>query len=179
VRTTGEGARFADWWARRLTAHCFDDIPQGLFTDQRWCDHVPAFFERVHILRDPGFNVASWNLSQRKVSVGRDGVIRVNGAPLRFWHFTKLGPTGEAMTRRYAGANHAVYEIWNWYKRQIGEAAAPEVPARWWAHGAFADGAPIPKAARIRYRDDAALQGRFPDPFRSGPGSYQEWLACG
>ena len=62
-RTDGEGARFAQWWSDRLLAFCYDDIPSGLFVDQRWCDHVPALFDRVKILRDPGYNIASWNLS--------------------------------------------------------------------------------------------------------------------
>ena len=109
VRAAGEGLRFAEWWKDRLLEFCYDDIPSGLFVDQKWCDHVPALFEKVGVVRDPGCNVASWNLSQRKVEIGRDGAITVNGAPLRFWHFTKLGPTGDAMTRRYAQGARAVH----------------------------------------------------------------------
>jgi hypothetical protein len=115
----GEGARFARWWNDRLLDYCYDDMPNGMFVDQRWCDHVPALFDRVKIIRDPGYNVASWNLSTRTVTVEKDGRITVNGAPLRFWHFTKLGPLGDTMTRRYAGRNFPVYEIWSWYKRLV------------------------------------------------------------
>jgi hypothetical protein len=176
VRTTGEGARFADWWAERLLEFCYDDIPNGVFVDQRWCDHAPALFDRLKVIRDPGYNVASWNLSTRKVAIGKDGAITVNGAPLRFWHFTKLGPTGDAMTRRYAGDNFEVYEIWNWYKRQIDQTTDAAIPARWWAYGRYADGAAIEKADRVLYRERADLQAAFPDPFQSGPGSYQQWL---
>lgn len=61
VAGTGEGRRFAAWWRDRLLEFCFDDIPNGIFVDQRWCDLAPAFFEGVHVLRDPGYNVASWN----------------------------------------------------------------------------------------------------------------------
>jgi hypothetical protein len=178
VRTEGEGARFARWWAERLRAFCYDDIPAGLFTDQRWCDHVPAFFERVKVLRDPGCNVASWNISRRRVEIGRDGAIRVNGAILRFWHFTKLGRVGEAMTRRYAGDNHAVYEIWNWYKRRVEECAAAGVPDRWWAYGAYADGTPVEKRHRVLYRERSDLQAAFPQPFASGEGTFQAWLGA-
>ncbi|WP_091735149.1 hypothetical protein [Phenylobacterium immobile] len=177
VRTTGEGARFADWWAERLLNFCYDDIPNGLFVDQRWCDHAPALFDRLKVIRDPGYNVASWNLSTRTVAIGKDGAITVNGRPLRFWHFTKLGPTGDAMTRRYAGGNFEVYEIWNWYKRQIDETTDPAIPARWWAYGVYADGAAIAKADRVLYRERADLQTAFPDPFQSGLGTYQQWLA--
>src|SRR5205807_5723505 len=53
VSTRSEARRFAAWWSRRLLLFCRDDIPRGLFVDQRWCDHVPSFFENVHVLRDP------------------------------------------------------------------------------------------------------------------------------
>jgi hypothetical protein len=176
IRTQGEGARFAKWWNDRLLSYCYDDIPLGLFVDQRWCDHVPALFDRVKIIRDPGYNVASWNLSQRKVAVGKDGSITVNGHPLRFWHFTKLGPLGDTMTKRYAGSNFPVYEIWSWYKRQVAAATDPGIPDRWWAYGTYADGAPIEKAHRVLYRERADLQAAYPDPYAAGPGSFREWL---
>lgn len=177
IRTTGEGARFAKWWNDRLLSYCYDDIPQGLFVDQRWCDHVPALFDGVKILRDPGYNVASWNLSQRKVAVEKDGRITVNGHPLRFWHFTKLGPLGDTMTKRYAGSNFPVYEIWAWYKREVAAATEEAIPDRWWAYGTYADGAPIERAHRLLYRERADLQAAYPDPYAAGPGSFRDWLA--
>lgn len=175
IRTSGEGARFAKWWNDRLLDFCYDDIPNGLFVDQRWCDHVPALFDRVRVIRDPGYNVASWNLSTRTVTIGKDGAITVNGAPLRFWHFTKLGEIADAMTRRYAGDNYPVYEIWSWYKRQVAAATDPGIPAGWWAYGVYADGAPIERAQRLLYRERPDLQRAFPDPFAAGDGSYRAW----
>lgn len=177
IRTTGEGARFAQWWNDRLLTHCYDDIPRGLFVDQRWCDHVPALFDRVKVVRDPGYNVASWNLSRRKLSVGKDGQILVNGHPLRFWHFTKLGEVGDSMTRRYAGDNFPVYELWSWYKREIARTTDAAIPPRWWAYGVYADGRPIERSHRLFYRDRADLQARFPDPYAAGPEGYRAWLA--
>ena len=79
VANTAEGKRFAAWWRDRLLQFCFDDIPSGLFTDQRWCDLVPAFFSNVHVLRDSGYNVASWNLSRRPISIEKDGSLRAGG----------------------------------------------------------------------------------------------------
>lgn len=178
IRTTGEGARFAKWWNDRLLEFCYDDIPNGIFVDQRWCDHVPALFDKVKVVRDPGYNIASWNLSTRKVAIGKDGQVMVNGDhPLRFWHFTKLGPTGDVMTKKYAGDNYPVYEIWNWYKRQVGEATDPTIPERYWAYDAYADGTKIEKKHRVLYRERGDLQTSFPDPFAAGPGTYRHWLA--
>lgn len=176
VRTRGDGVRFARWWNDRLLEFCHDDIPRGLFVDQRWCDHVPAFFRGFGILRDPGYNVASWNLSRRKIAINRDGSVTVNASPLRFWHFTKLGPIGDTMTRRYAGDNYQVHEIWNWYRRLIAQASDPRIPAGYWAYGTFADGTPIQKGHRELYRSRGDLKTAFPQPFDSGPGTYQAWL---
>lgn len=178
IRTTGEGARFAKWWNDRLLDFCYDDIPNGIFVDQRWCDHVPALFDKVKVVRDPGYNIASWNLSQRTVAIGKDGQVMVNGDhPLRFWHFTKLGPTGDVMTKKYAGDNYPVYEIWNWYKRQVGAATDPTIPERYWAYDAYADGTKIEKKHRVLYRERGDLQASFPDPFAAGRGTYRHWLA--
>ena len=176
IRTHGEGARFASWWKDRLLEFCYDDIPAGLFVDQKWCDHVPALFDRVGVVRDPGYNVASWNISQRTVEIGRDGAITVNGSPLRFWHFTKLGATGDTMTRRYAGDNHAVYEIWRWYKEQVDAARDPIIPEPYWAYGAYSDGTPIQKAHRLIWRGRADLRAQIADPFGAEAGGFLSWL---
>ncbi|HEY9217453.1 MAG TPA: hypothetical protein VIO94_05340 [Phenylobacterium sp.] len=174
VRTHGEGAKFAQWWSRMLRDWCYDDIPAGLFTDQRWCDHIPSFFDNYQVLRDPGYNVASWNVSRRKVDIGHDGEITVNGSPLRFWHFTKLGPLGDAMTQKYAGDNFQVYEIWDWYRRQVRQARLEGCPPRYWAYGSYSDGTPIDKAHRVIYRTRPDLQAAFPEPFDAG--GFKRWL---
>ncbi len=57
-----------------------------MFTDQRWVDFVPSFFDH-HILKDPGYNVAYWNLHGREVFNDGDRYL-VNGVPLRFFHFS-------------------------------------------------------------------------------------------
>ena len=176
LRSSGEGHRMAHWWNDRLLSFCYDDISGGLFVDQRWCDHVPSFFERVTILRDPGLNVASWNLSHRKISLDNRGRVLVNGSPLGFWHFTKLGNVGDTMTRRYAKDNFSVYELWAWYRKQVADATSNSIPAGYWAFGNFESGVSIPKVARELYRHRADLQQAFGNPYESGSGSFEEWL---
>lgn len=176
VKNDTEGNKFADWWADRLKDWCHDRLDIGVFVDQKWCNLVPCFFDRVYIDRDCGYNVASWNLSQRHISIDRLGELRSNDKLLRFFHFTKLGDVGDAMTLRYAKQSIAVFEMWHWYKREVIKASEAKIPHGWWYYGCFEDGVKIPKVARRLYRDRTDLRRSFPKPYKVGSGSYQEWL---
>ncbi|WP_244530569.1 hypothetical protein [Salaquimonas pukyongi] len=176
IRNDDVGKDCVRWWSKRCKSFCYDAKDKGLFVDQKWCDLIPAFFERVHILRDPGYNIASWNLNRRKITASKDGQFVVNGEfPIRFYHFTKLGPIGDTMTRRYAGDNTEVYELWAWYKRCIAEATDDRIPDRWWHYGVYSSGSQIPKDARVLYRDREDLIDHFPNPFDSSNGGYEAW----
>ena len=169
-----EGLRFARWWRDRLVAFCYDDVPNGLFTDQRWCDHIPSFFRGVHILRDTGYNVASWNLSQRPVTIEVDGSILAGGRPLRFFHFTKVSGPGPVMLERYCGGRLEMFEVLTWYLRRLAVHNLKDVPPGWWAYGRYADGTTISREHRVAYRTQPALRARYPHPFSSGPAMFNE-----
>ena len=171
-----EGNRFASWWDDRLRDWCHDRLDTGLFVDQKWCNLVPCLFDRVKILRDPGYNVASWNLSHRKMSFNAEGMALINGRPLRFYHFTKFGPVGEFMTKRYAGDNTEIFELWRWYGAELSKTTATEIPKGWWYYGTFDNGKTVPKEARELYRDRRDLQTEFPHPFHTEGNSYFRWL---
>lgn len=176
IRNDSHGRAMAKWWSDRLLEHCIDDRAAGIFVDQKWCDLIPAMFDQVMIVRDPGYNVASWNLSNRRISIDATGSCFVNGSPLRFYHFTKLGPVGDMMTRKYAQDNVEVYELWSWYKRMIDKLSEPAIPNGWWFYGQFDNGVKIPRSARLLYRERPELAQEFPDPFRSEGASYFAWL---
>lgn len=165
VANRGDGRRFTDWWEKRLLGWCHDNVPSGVFVDQKWCDHVPGLFGSVLVLRDPGCNVASWNLSQRRISVDERGRILSNGEPLRFYHFTKLGPIGDTMTQRYARDNTEVYELWTWYRHRVMGFMDKRIPKDWWAYGRYADGQHIPPEHRKLFRSRLDLKRGFRDPF--------------
>ena len=86
-----QSLEFLDWWASRLTKYCVVDHDRGFFVDQRWVDLVPGRFPGVHVNRDPGCNVAYWNLYHREVTREGDRWT-VNGKPLRFFHFSGYSP---------------------------------------------------------------------------------------
>ena len=55
-----------EWWAERLRRDCIIDVPNQLFTDQRWIDMAVGIFP-VHIERSTSYNVAYWNLDHRRL----------------------------------------------------------------------------------------------------------------
>jgi len=88
----GKSCRYLlDWWMSKLYRDCIVDVANGLFVDQKWIDLVPAFFPDVCILHDPTYNVAYWNLHERRLSGNMDGW-RVDGKPLSFFHFSGYIP---------------------------------------------------------------------------------------
>lgn len=175
VSNVPEGYRFACWWRDRLMQFCHDDVPNGLFTDQRWCDLVPALFAGVGILRDPGYNVASWNLGNRPISLTPEGEIRAGSSILRFFHFTKVNSVGESMLEKYSFDRTEVFELLRWYRERLSVHAARGLPPGWWAYGAFNNGEPIKRAQRLIWRNRGDLRARFADPFETGPGKFLEW----
>ncbi|UJW85855.1 hypothetical protein [Devosia sp. SL43] len=166
VAGTEEGKRFARWWRDRLMHFCFDDVPSGLFTDQKWCNHAPVFFPGIATLRHPGYNVASWNLSQRPIEIALDGVITAAGSPLRFFHFTKITHVGELMIERYSGDRLAVFEILKWYKDRL-RLNGTSVPSGWWHYGKYLNGTPITAADRNIHRVLRDQQRHLANPFAS------------
>jgi glycosyltransferase involved in cell wall biosynthesis len=82
---------FLRWWQGRMKKYCFVAFDQGLFVDQRWVDLVPARFSSTFIHRDPGCDVAYWNLPNRRIEQ-KDGILTVNGSPLKFYHFSGFSP---------------------------------------------------------------------------------------
>jgi hypothetical protein len=166
VAATDVGHDFAEWWSRRVYHFCRADIPNGLFTDQRWIDLVPAFFSGVAIMRSSRHNVATWNITTRELSLSKSGQYLVDGEPLGFYHFTGFDSGAHhIMATKNGGGNPVVHQLVNWYAKQIKGLAHDPLAKEPWAYGAYSDGTKITKAQRLVYRERTDLQGRFPDPF--------------
>jgi len=177
VRASEEGLRFAKWWEKRLLYFCYDDVPQGLFTDQRWCDFVPVFFPTSHIVRDIGCNVATWNISYRPITKN-GGKYLAGGEPLRFYHFTGFdsGNNFNELLTRFAKGYPAAFELWEDYGRMLAKHGHDDSSLHHWAFAAFDNGHVISKHARQAYRNNYDLQQQFSDPFASdNTESYFHW----
>ena len=87
LRNTPSVRAFLQWWGRRLEKDCVIRLEDGLFVDQKWADLRPAFVPGTRILHHPGYNVAYWNLPQRRITRKVDRWF-ANDQPLRFVHFS-------------------------------------------------------------------------------------------
>lgn len=174
VAATEIGHDFADWWSKRVYHFCRADIPNGLFTDQRWIDLVPAFFSGVAIMRSSRHNVATWNLTTRELSLSESGHYLVDNEPLGFYHFTGFDSGAHRiMAAKNAGNNPTVHQLVNWYAKQTENLAQDPLAKEPWAYGTYTDGTTISKAQRLVYRERTDLQAAFPDPFDST--TYLAW----
>jgi hypothetical protein len=177
VAARPEGQRFAQFWAERCYYFCRSEIHNGIFTDQRWCDLVPAFFDDVAVSRSARHNTAPWNLSQR--SLNKNGEqFQVGDEPLGFYHFTGFDSGAHMLaSSKIMHKNPAVAELIAWYQTSIAQLAKDPLSQTPWRYGKFPDGSTISKAQRFLYRQRSDLQQAFPDPFDADQGQrLQGWF---
>lgn len=185
VKNSDVGHALAQWWSERLRLFCVEDLKDGLFTDQKWMNHVPSMFDGVNILKNPRFNVATWNLIARHVHGTSLEDLKVFDEPLGFYHFTGFD-SGAHQKEALANAkgNATVQMMIDWYKREISGAQQDPVSRLPWHYGYYSDGTPIAKRHRQLYRRKQQLQHRYPNPFDATgaprddgrPTSFLRWL---
>ena len=178
VANTEEGRRFAAWWASRLYHFCRSEIHNGLFTDQKWIDLVPALFDGVAVCRSPRHNVATWNLTTRTLAEDSDSNYAVDGEPLGFYHFTGFDSGAHRiMASRNAPGNAAVSKLVDWYDRSTRDLSQDPLSAVPWAYGTYSNGQPITKVHRFIFRERLDLQRAFNDPFdATGENNFLAWV---
>ena len=178
VANTAEGRSFAQWWSERTYHFCRAEVPNGLFTDQKWINFAPIFFDGVAILKSSRHNVATWNITTRRFTGNvRDG-FEVDGEPLGFYHFTGFDSGAHRlMAVKNALGNTALQDLIGWYEREIASKPGDPVNRQPWAFANFADGTPILPRHRWLYRDRLDLQAAFPDPYLAGGDelTFLEW----
>ncbi|MGE0639754.1 MAG: hypothetical protein AB7G12_00755 [Thermoanaerobaculia bacterium] len=174
--------RFLEWWRDHLEGDCRLAPAEGLHDDQRWLDLVPGAFEGVGICRDPGVNMAYWNLRERGLVLAGDGWRTGDGGVAKLAHFSGFDANRPDVVTRHdptitvdnLGVDPRLFrEYANWLqqeKESLGPAAEYEFER-------FTNGVPIPAVAREifhRLGDGASV---FGDPFRTdGESSYFDWL---
>ncbi|HEX5720725.1 MAG TPA: hypothetical protein VF179_31515 [Thermoanaerobaculia bacterium] len=161
---------FLTWWQDRVFAHCRHDVAKGMHWEQRWIDLVPALFEDVCILRDPGANVGHWNLPERDSLSCR--LLRFSG----FSPDDPMAPTKYSTRLTMADLGPAA-ALFDRYRTLLEESGYHETRIWPYAYGSFDNGVAVPDLARRMYLDLGEEAAAFGDPLQSGsPNSYFQWL---
>jgi hypothetical protein len=186
----GAGAQpFLDFWMERLSRECRVDVARNLFVDQRWIDFVPSVFGG-HVLRDPSYNVAYWNLDHRDLRWTQDGY-RVDGLPLHFFHFSGFDASASSLLSKWQGSRPRVLlsehpdlaRICAEYAAAVRAATRGGESDTRYGFADLPNGVPIDGEMRELYRqrlEAAESRGAAPppDPFTAeGADEFLEW-AC-
>ena len=98
IKNDKYGIEATTWWCKKLTNQCKNKPAKGLFVDQKWIDFIPAYFPKVVLISSHlGLNVATWNLSERKVSYIQNtwyvsDIKQSKTYKLLFFHFSRYSP---------------------------------------------------------------------------------------
>jgi len=178
VNNSEQGYEFLSWWNERLIFDCVSDVENNLFTDQRWIDFVPSYFE-FSIIRNYGYNVAYWNLHERKLSK-IDGVIHANEDQLGFFHFSGFNPNTPWILSKHVADNPRVVISSNSLLKELTQNYGRSAVEYGWnikssieyGYSRFNEKITLTHRIRKRYRLDviAATKGKceFP-PLANGP----------
>ena len=102
VNDSKEAIDFLTWWNERCMNLCFFETQFGLSTDQKWISIAPCFFPNIKIIFDKGYNMAFWNIQERRLTKS-EGKYWVNDeTPLTFFHFSSFNTVQpELVSTRY------------------------------------------------------------------------------
>lgn len=182
IAKRGDWQRMLQWWQSHLYSEGFSDATNGMFTDQRWIDLVPSLFDKVHILRNPAYNIAYWNFKTRQLHTDSSGRYLVDGEPLVFFHFSGYSVKQPDVVSKHQNRftfdnlNDTYRRIFHEYHQimvENGYHKAIEFP---YAYGEFEDGVKITAPVRTCLREYDLKGEVWGNPFDiQQPDNFREW----
>jgi hypothetical protein len=164
VNRSEESRRFIDWWAERLYLFCYNDMVNGVFTDQKWVDLAPCFFD-VHILKHRGYDFGPWSLLDAGM-YEENGQVYIQGDPLRFIHFSGYGESIDKCIREWLPENpHPFRSLYTEYSADHDETDKDQFSAISWSYDYYFSGQKINSKVRLKYRKDYDLMFSIENPF--------------
>ncbi|MCX6715598.1 MAG: glycosyl transferase [Candidatus Taylorbacteria bacterium] len=115
------------WWKDRVIEWCFDRYENGKFGDQLYLNDWTTRFNGVHVLKNPGANVASWNIE----------AFRCSQARLIFYHFhgLKIYRSSNGKIRAYPSTVHDCLIYKPYLQVMEGAYQSISVPQPGWSFG--------------------------------------------
>lgn len=191
LRKSVTAARFVEWWADHLKSECLLERDAGLFVDQKWIDLVPGCFDSVLIMRNPGHNVAYWNLHERYLE--QDEAVyreRNSGQRVSFFHFSGFDPADLDSIYKYHIKNPFsparskkrltlrerpdLLPLFQRYLQLLQMQNVKTFAAIPYAYATYNNGDLISSLERSLYLSTDDWSQSDQDPFRVGPNSFNE-----
>lgn len=161
---------FISWWENWLIEYCFIDYPNGIFTDQKVMDQAPIYFDNIVSISHPGYNVATWNLWYRHLTIHNEFLYAVNDQALRFFHHSGSNSTArmEQITN-YKSSNPLAIQIAESYNEKLKDCDSLLAMNSDWSYGYFEDGSQISDDTRKKYRhnENRSVLSPFKDRYLS------------
>lgn len=179
---------FVSFLQERLRRECRFDMAAMRVNEQRWLDFVPSLFP-CRVVRDPGVDVAYWNLHERPLA-RRGGHLFAGDGPLRCFHFSSFDPRMETVAGRYEvrarprvsrGRDPLLDELCAEYAARLFEEGFADLHRTPFAFDSLPDGTPVYDSMRALYAQalaEAEASGGPlpPDPFDpAGSDEFRAW----
>ena len=175
ISRSEEGRKCVDWWADRLYLFCYDDIQRGIFTDQKWFDLVPCFFNAT-VFKHHGYDFAPWSLLNCNMET-RGSEYYIEGDPLRFIHFSGLGHSAEKCMKDWLPeGEHPFKELYARYKSIHDANNTDNISKTPWSYSRYESGEPIDDEIRIAYRSNYDVMFMEENPFVKSNRFYEKAL---
>lgn len=167
ANNSSNSLKVLEWWWNQCGTHCFDESHYGSFTDQKWMDLAVKFFPKIKVLENPGYNVAWWNLNERKVSFSNQQFF-AQGKPLIFFHFSSFDENSFSTKQFDKGENDSniLNQVINLYKTSLEKNQSIKFDTQLYSYDYFENGKYINQVARRAY---SAFEENFHEvinPFR-------------
>lgn len=164
VNHSEEAASFINWWADRLYLFCYDDIQRGIFTDQKWIDLAPCFFD-VEVFKHRGYDFATWSLLDCGMTY-ENGKYYVKGDPLNFIHFSGYGKVAEkCMNDWLPEGEHPFRTLYAEYSKLHDGNNKDKVSDTKWTYSTYESGEKIDDELRKKYRQNYDVMFSLDNPF--------------
>lgn len=167
VKTSEEAKRFALWWMERLKFNGFSAYSAGTFTDQKWIDLLPSYFDGVKILKHPGYNIAYWNLHERNMH-GELSSPEVNDSVVVFYHFSGIKIQEAGISRYQTRLNDypsaVLSEMFREYRHKLLE-IKQQLESKSMLFNSFSDGEGIDSLPRMLFLYYLVSGGKAFNPF--------------
>ncbi|MFC0213919.1 hypothetical protein ACFFK0_15920 [Paenibacillus chartarius] len=157
---------FIDWWTRRVENYGYLSDKDGLFSDQTWLQYAPVFFDQALVLRHPGYNLAPWNLSERKLSVLNYFQYLTNNLPVRAFHMSGINSHFiDYVNQQPEEQQQIANEIRNMYLYELQSLGYSQLDGIEWSYERYHDGSHIDYKARAALRERYYHDQSIADPF--------------